>query len=167
MGNASVAITEDEIRPDGAIEPATLWAVISAMSGLWCFTFIAFITSAKNEYIHTFFTTMTGKQQLHRIFRNAKEDKEKMSVFKKHRSYWKDIEGEVRVFVAKNFYRWERERPEWWNNAMKARIPDDMLSATALQEEEAKGGGKRRRSSIREGMGLGSDGSSYVVPASE
>ena len=50
---------------------------------------------------------------------------------------------------------------------MKARIPDDMLSAAALLEEQKKGGGKRRRSSFREMIGLESNGSAEVVPASK
>ena len=49
---------------------------------------------------------------------------------------------------------------------MKARVPDDMLSAAALKEEEKKGGGKRRRSSFREVMGLEGGRSAEVVPAS-
>ena len=80
----------------------------------------------------------------------------------------KKIEDEVKEFVAQNYYRFEEEKPEWWNDAMKARIPDDMLSAAALLEEQKKGGGKRRRSSFREAMGLESGGSAevVVVPAS-
>ena len=166
LSNSSLFISADLLS--STVDPTTLWAVISGISSLWFLTFTAFIFSIKSEYIHTFFTTMTGKQQLHRIFHNAKDDKEKMSVFRKHRSYYKEIEEEVREFVAQNFYRFEEEKPEWWTAALKSRIPDDLLSAAALLEEEKKGGGKRRRSSFREVMGLESGGSAeVVVPASK
>ena len=79
------------------------------MSAFWFITFAAFILMIKPEFIRTFFTTMTAKQQLQRIFLDSNDDKEKMSVFKKHRSYRKEIEREVREFVSQNYFKWEHE----------------------------------------------------------
>ena len=64
-----------------------------------------------------------------------------------------------------NWYRLEEEKPEWWTEALKARIPNDMLPTPALAEEERKFGGKRRRSSIRDIMAV-TNGGAAVVPAS-
>ena len=110
---------------------------------------------------------MTGPQQLHKIFCESTDDIEKMSVFKKKKSYFQGFEEAVREYVAQNYYRFEEEKPEWWTETMRARIPDDMLSAAALLEEQKKGGGKRRRSSFMEVMGLEGSGFAEVVPASK
>ena len=158
---------EDKTVISSGVDPSQLWTIVGSISALWLFSLTAFIISIKSGYIHTFFTTMSGKQQLHNIFHNAKDDKEKMSVFKKHHSYYKGIEKEVKEFVAQNYYRFEEEKPDWWTATMKAQIPDNMFSAAALLEEQKKGGGKRRRSSFMEVMGLESGGrAEVVVPAS-
>ena len=83
-----------------------------------------------------------------------------------HESQTASVRDDVKKGVQGNWYRWEEEKPEWWTDAVKGSIPNDMLPASALKEEEKKGGGVRRRSSLGDIMAM-SGGSAEVVPASK
>ena len=123
-------------------------------------TFTLLILSIKREYIGTFFTTMTGKQQTISLFQNSDDDAVKAdALFTNTRVHWKSIEKEARAFVFENYHKWEEERPEWWTEALKASIDDDMVPPEELRELKMKGGGKRRRSSFMEVIGLEGGGS--------
>ena len=60
-------------------------------------------------------------------------------------SHWKGIEDEVRDFTLANWERWEEEKPEWWTQKLKARVPDRFMP---VQSVVALGGvGRERRGS--------------------
>ena len=155
---------QNDTLMSAAVDPYQLWTIVGCIGALWFFSFTAFIFSIKSEYVYTFFTTTRGKTLASFLFLKATTDAARLQVFTRHASYWLPIKEEVRVWVKSNWYCWEEEQPEWWTEAVKSRIPDDIIPAPALQEEERKGGGKRRSSSLRELVGMGSDGSAYIVP---
>ena len=77
-----------------------------------------------------------------------------MIVFKYYHGHRAGFEDEVREWVISNWDKWESEKPDWWTDIQKSLIPDDMLSAAALESEKKRGGGQRRRSSIRDSFRL-------------
>ena len=121
-------------------------------------------------------STTTGPQMVELSFRESDDDCKRMRIFSNsfcilgyHESYLRPpFRDDVKEWVQANWYRWEEEQPEWWTDAVKGSIPDDMLPAPALKEEEKKGGGSRRRSSLGDIMAVteGTGGSAEVVPTS-
>ena len=157
----------DEANAFTAFGSSELWTIVGCISALWFISFTVFIFSIKSEYINTFFGTSPGAQTSRNYFLNNENDENKrIFIFTVSEYQWKPIREDVKAWVLANWYRWEEEKPEWWTDAMKGSIPDDMLPAPALKEEEKKGGGKRRRSSLGDIMAVGG-GSAEVVPASK
>ena len=56
------------------------------------------------------------------------------------RRHWKHFEKEVKVWVEENWERWEDEKPDWFDDAMKAKVPVEFIPIT---------GDARRRESVR------------------
>ena len=62
---------------------------------------------------------------------------------------WSDIKEEVRELTISNWSRWESEKPEWFNEAFKESVPDDMMPKEALSELNRKSErGERKRSIV-------------------
>ena len=108
---------------------------------------------------------MTGKQLTLNQWGDEDESIKAGAAFGCHESHTASVRDDVKEWVQANWYRWEEEKPEWWTDAMKGSIPNDMLPAPALKEEEKKGGGERRRSSLRDIMAVGGGSAEVVVPA--
>ena len=128
-----------------AINGELLWKVISWASILFFATFALFIYKIVPQYRKSFFTTMTAKKYTCLVFHEAKTDEAKFLIFKKHRSYYKEIEGELRTWLSENYERWEEEKPSWFIHKLTKNVPDDMLPKKVLKEA---GGVKGRKLSI-------------------
>jgi hypothetical protein len=53
----------------------------------------------------------------------------------------------VKSWTVENWERWEEEEPEWFNDAWKAGVDDDMILPESLRRLNG-GGNERRRSSL-------------------
>jgi hypothetical protein len=60
----------------------------------------------------------------------------------------------VKSWTVENWERWEEEEPEWFNDAWKAGVDDDMIPPGSLRKMNA-GGSARRRSSLGDILGGG------------
>ena len=65
------------------------------------------------------------------------------------------------MWIMENWERWEEEKPEWFCDAWKAKVDDDMIPADSLRK--MKTGQERRRSSLGDILGLGG-GLTSVAP---
>jgi len=84
----------------------------------------------------------------------SKDDATKFEfTFETRLQYTRSIEAEVKVWVAKNIVRWNKEQPDWFKIEF---IPDEFLPITVLEAEGGAAKRKRRRSSVslREIVGL-------------
>jgi hypothetical protein len=54
--------------------------------------------------------------------------------------HWRSIEHEVKAWVEANWERWEDENPEWFDEAMRGRVPVAYIPES---------GDARRRESVR------------------
>ena len=64
----------------------------------------------------------------------------KFEVFSKSRHHWVSIREKVRKWVGENWARWEEEKPEWFTDAKKAKVPVEFIPTS---------GEARRRESVR------------------
>jgi hypothetical protein len=100
-----------------------------------------FMWNIEKKYLGTFISLQRGKDGAIQRFREPGDDQKKAkATFENSKHYWKSIAYEVRVWVETNWERWEEEKPEWFNDAMKARVPVEYIPIN---------GDARRRESVR------------------
>ena len=73
-------------------------------------------------------------------FFEGKSDEMKFGVLWHSRHHWVSIEEEVRKWIKLNWAKWEEEKPEWFTDVMKAKVPVDFIPPD---------GDARRRESVR------------------
>jgi hypothetical protein len=102
--------------------------------------FAVFFLNIEKMYWHTFWSTQTSKDMTMAYFLEGKSDEMKFGVLWSSTHHWVSIEGEVKKWVELNWAKWEEEKPDWFTDVMKAKIPVDFIPAD---------GDARRRESIR------------------
>ena len=60
------------------------------------------------------------------------------------RHHWVSIEEKVKKWVGENWARWEEEKPEWFTDAMKAKVPVEFIPTRG----EARTRESMRRASV-------------------
>ena len=122
-----------------------LWQLVGGLFLASMLNFLLFLWNINKEYRGTFFSNVTGKHFHCGLWRDAATDKQKFTVFRKHKSYYFIIKEDVKLWLALNWESWDEERPEWWTAASIATIPADMLPVKVLAGMGGKAG---RRASI-------------------
>jgi hypothetical protein len=102
--------------------------------------FAVFFLNIERKYLHTFWSITRGKDMTMAYFLEGKSDEIKFSVFKRSKHHWVSIEGEIKKWVDLNWAKWEEEKPDWYTDAIKAKVPVDFIPAD---------GDARRRESVR------------------
>jgi hypothetical protein len=77
-------------------------------------------------------------------FREGSDAVKATFTFKRSKHHWKSIEDEVRTWVAQNWKRWEEEKPEWFDKAMRTRVPVEYIPGA----EDARRTESVRRASV-------------------
>jgi hypothetical protein len=141
MGSLPVAITLAE-SGDVADEVVRFaWEVVGIFIPCTVVLFAIFFFNIEKEYWSTFYSLERGKDGPLARFSNSNDDKKKASaIFGNSKHYWKSIEEEVRTWVQANWERWEDEKPDWFDEAMRARVPVEYIPES---------GDARRRESVR------------------
>ncbi|GMI07354.1 hypothetical protein TrLO_g7535 [Triparma laevis f. longispina] len=73
---------------------------------------------------------------LRRVFLEG-DDVSKSQVFKKHRAIWKPLEEKVKAWVKAGWKQWGEEKPEWFTDDWKLKVPKYMLSATVAGDDSS------------------------------
>jgi hypothetical protein len=155
--------------------------VVGLFIPLTVICFGVFIYNIERKYLSTFFSTQRGKDYTMKNFRGGDDSTKAKYSFKMSKHHWISIEGEVRDWVKVNWQKWEDEEPEWFTDAMKARVPVEYIPTAgeawrresarrAIVDAEAEGGlgGALRASIRRASVGLGDDiHRARVVPIEE
>jgi hypothetical protein len=141
MGSLPVAIILAE-RGDVAENGLKLaWSVVGIFIPCTVVLFAVFFFSIKKDYWGTFYSLERGKDGALARFSNSNDDKKKARViFQNSKHYWKSIEEEVKSWVEANWERWEDEKPDWFDDAMRARVPVEYIPGA---------GDARRREIVR------------------
>jgi hypothetical protein len=141
MGSLPIATLVAE-RGDVAEEKLKLaWTVGGFCTPFSLTCFIVFFINIERKYCATFFTLQRGKDLTVKSFKAGNDDAAKAAyTFQMSRHHWKSIEDEVRVWVMTNWDRWEEEKPKWFDDAMRARVPVEYIPES---------GDARRSESVR------------------
>ena len=122
-----------------------LWKLVGGLLVFSIINFSLFLKSIKQEYIHTFFDTTTGKQFAVNVYEEGESDAMKFNIFLKHRSYYDSIQEDLMKWLNENWEKWEESNPDWFTPDNISNIPSDMLPVSVLQR---MGGEKGRKASI-------------------
>ena len=82
------------------------------------------------------------------------DDELKMEVIQYQVGLWVEIRDDVKAYSLKNWRRWEAEKPAWFDENFKAKVPDDFIPKEALDKLKKKYGGVRRRSSVMDRLSV-------------
>ncbi len=80
-------------------------------------------------------------------FLDNANDVARKQIFRRSQDLWSDIRDDVKSWTLKNWNAWVENPPDWFSDAFKESVPDDMIPKSALDELNKKAGGVRRRSS--------------------
>jgi hypothetical protein len=102
--------------------------------------FALFFWNIEKKYLFTFWSTQRSKDYSMAYFLEGKSDAIKIQLLAKSRHHWVSMEGEVRNWIKLNWAEWEDKQPEWFNDALKARVPVEFIPSD---------GDARKRESVR------------------
>jgi hypothetical protein len=145
------ATSDGEVMSDSRV-----WTIVGALSGSQIFFFACFLLLMKQELVTTFISFETGHHRVTNRFLTGETDGVKALVFTTNVKLWTGIRCDVKAWTMENWERWEEEKPEWFNDAWKARVEDDMIPPARLREMKMNGSAsRRRRSSLGDILGVG------------
>jgi hypothetical protein len=148
---AALYIAHKNSADNERIETSDIYMFIGGLQACWLVAVVLCLSKFKRTYLKTFYSTETAKQSTHSRFMNG-NDEQKMSFFSDHADLWAHFKDEARAFTLANWERWDGEKPAWFNENLKANLPDDFIPRASLHALNVKYGGKRRRSSIGGGL---------------
>jgi hypothetical protein len=128
IGSLPIAILVAE-RGDGAEKKLKLaWTVVLLCTPTSLACFMVFFINIERKYWGTFFTLQRGNDLTVTSFKAGNDDAAKAAyTFQMSKHHWKLIEEEVKNWVETNWERWEEEQPEWFDDAMRARVPVEYI----------------------------------------
>ena len=145
------SLEEDE---EGVMDESIAWTIVGGLSGLGVSFFACFLLLMRRKYVSTFFSTQTGHEWVRHFFVNGTTVAKKMRTLLSNKKQWMSIRDDVKAWTMENWERWEEEKPEWFNDAWKAGVDDDMIPPTSLRRLNG-GRSSRRRSSLGDLLGVG------------
>jgi hypothetical protein len=105
----------------------------------------------KKKYRSTFWSMETSTENIHAYFLQGGGEAIKMNVVNFNKGKWKAIEPQVKEWVGEGWLGWEREKPDWFTDNWKAKVPVDWVPKEGKAGHERAKEGVRRRSIGRGG----------------
>jgi hypothetical protein len=99
-----------------------------------------FFFNIERKYLQTFWSTQKSKEYSMALFLEGENEAVKFKVLDNSRHQWVSIEGEIKKWVQSNWANWEEEKPDWFDDINKAKVPVEFIPAD---------GDARRRESVR------------------
>ena len=129
-----------------------LWTSLIGLSSAFLISTLAFVGLIDRDYLHTFFTTTTAKQSTSDKFYAARNDKQRLHVFKYYPDYYAGVSEELKDLLHDNWREWMRDRPEWLTDEDIQIIPDEFLPVWYVKQQARKndGRGRQKRNSLGE-----------------
>ena len=62
----------------------------------------------------------------------------KSIVFKNNTTHWLPIKDKVTAWVKEGWATWEEEKPDWFTDGWRAKVPEDMLPAKKTGDVDGK-----------------------------
>ena len=113
------------------IDDGPLFASLTVLVGTWLVALGSFLLSIDRAYLHTFVSTESAPQFLHRRFAHfAGNDERRMGIFECNAALWRPFADEVADWVAQRYTTMAAQ--PWFTPAMLETIPDSMLPTVSL-----------------------------------
>ena len=122
-----------------------LWMIVGGLFIFSTINFSLFLKMINREYIHTFFSTTTGKEFSVQNYEESETDAVKFELFGHHRSYYDSIQEDIMKWLQENWDKWEESNLDWFTPNSISNVPADMLPVSVLQR---MGGERGRKASI-------------------
>ena len=136
------------------MDQSVAWMIVVGLSSSWLIFFTCFLLIMKKSYLSTFFSTQSGHAWVQSYFVSGQTDEVKKRIFEHNTKQWMSIRDDVQAWTLENWERWEEEKPEFFNDAWKASVDDDMIPPASLRKLNSGASG-RRRSSLGDILGAG------------
>jgi hypothetical protein len=140
MGSLPVAVL---VAERGDVEEDRLklaWKVVGILIPCTFLMFAVFFFNIEKKYLGTFLSFQRGKDLTVKNFREGTDDVKAKYTFKYSKHHWKANEEEVKAWVETNWDKWEEEKPKWFDERMRARVPIEYIPGA---------GDARRRETVR------------------
>ncbi|GMH92874.1 hypothetical protein TrST_g12083 [Triparma strigata] len=130
-------VKDDKASFAYVFSPEVVYGVIDGLGAIQLGKFFLFLRLIGPKYRNTFTSFRTAPQQAQEEFLTFMEPDLKLGIFDRHKSFWAPIAEEVRRWLndSKNLERWIREKPEWFNDHVKANILDEFVDDPKLLNE--------------------------------
>jgi hypothetical protein len=157
---------------DNAIDTAS--SIVNYFIPITTLCFAVFFLNIERKYLHTFWSPQRSKDMTMAYFFEGESDAIKFGVLWTSRHHWVSIEGEIKKWIEVNWANWEEEKPEWFTDVMKAKVPVEFIPSDgdarrresvrrASVDAEAEGGlAGALRASIRRASVRGTDGGDII-----
>jgi hypothetical protein len=133
----------------------------NAYFALQVLAFAVFLGLMKKKYRSTFWSMETGNEWVQSYFLQGKNDAIKMNVVKFNKGKRKAIEPQVKEWVREGWMGWERDKPDWFTDNWKARVPADWVPKEGKEEH------KRAKDCVRRMSFVGGERKRSVVYAAD
>jgi hypothetical protein len=100
----------------------------------------------KKKYRSTFWSMETGNEWIQSYFIQGRRDGIKMNVLYYNKAKWKAIEPQVKEWVGEGWMGWERDKPDWFTDNWKAKVPVGWVPKEGKAEHKRAKESERRRS---------------------
>jgi hypothetical protein len=108
-------------------EQADALGMLAGFTSGWILAFAVFLTLMKREFRSTFWSTETGTEWIQAFFLHGAGDEIKQLIIGFNKGKWKAIEPQVTEWVGAGWLRWLTEKPDWFTENWKARVPEDWV----------------------------------------
>ncbi len=134
----SVAVFERSEKSDtNLLHDETLWTMAISLALIWLLSFSLLLLRMEKKYRLTFFSCQTGCSINQAYFTNGRNDEEKAIVLTINPLKWKHAIGQkVEDWVRQSYPRWQKERPSWLTDTLRAKIPIEFLPGGREKEAE-------------------------------
>jgi hypothetical protein len=157
MGSLPVAITLAESGDLAEEVVRFAWKVVGIFIPCSVVLFAAFFLNIEKKYWGTFYSLQRGKDLTVKNFREGSDAVKAKYTFKYSKHHWKANEEEVKAWVEANWERWVEEKPKWFDDAMRARVPVEYIPGA---------GDARKRESVRRSIrkaSIGGNGGRDII----
>ena len=142
---ASVALYAAFYVGEAKLEAATLYAFVGTLTAVSIVSFGVLLLTMERKYVRTFFSTQTGGEfTMSHFLDNAGNDELRVLNFYHNQELWRPIRPQVQAWLRSRFRTWRRTKPAWFNDALVACIPTDMLPVRDAKRLSAQAPGGRR-----------------------
>ena len=128
----------------------------------------------KKQFRSTFWSIETGNEWIQSFFLRGGGDEIKKNILEFNQGKWKAIEPQVKEWVAGGWLGWERDKPGWFTDNWKARVPEAWVpregkagwNVARRNSLGAAGGAGRKKSIMYENalqLGMAERGSAEAV----